>query len=385
MRNWLLPEHIQDLLPPEAARVERARRALLDLFRGHGYQLVVPPLIEYVESLLSGTGQDLELQLFKVVDQLSGRLMGVRADITPQVARIDAHLLNRRGVVRLCYAGSVLRTLPSSMTRTREPLQVGAEIYGHAGPESDVEIQRLMLEALARLGARGVQLDLGHVGIYRALAREAGLDARAESELFRALQAKDAAAIGELTAGVANGAALRRLPQLFGGREVLEEARRGLPPLPAITRALDELAAIARGLEPHVAELTFDLAELRGYHYHSGAVFAAYLPGAPAAVAQGGRYDEVGSAFGRARPATGFSLDLRDFAALLPDEGEAPILAPPDDDAALAARVRELRAAGEVVVVDLPGHADSRDELGCTRELVRVDGSWRVVPRRNGR
>ncbi|HSO07640.1 MAG TPA: ATP phosphoribosyltransferase regulatory subunit [Pelomicrobium sp.] len=382
MRNWLLPEHIQDLLPPAAARLERARRALLDLFRGYGYQLVMPPLIEYVESLLSGTGQDLELEMFKVVDQLSGRLMGVRADITPQAARIDAHLLNRRGVTRLCYAGSVLRTLPSSMTRTREPLQVGAEIYGHAGPESDIEIQRLMLAALACLGAPRVHLDLGHVGIYRALAREAGLSPRAESELFRALQTKDAPLIAELTAKLKNGVAFQRLPQLFGGGEVVEQARRSLPALPEIGRALDELEAIAGGLQPHVDELSFDLAELRGYHYHSGAVFAAYLPGSPAAMAQGGRYDEVGSAFGRARAATGFSLDLRDFAALLPDDQASLILAPAEEDPALAARVQELRAAGEVVIVDLPGHADNRDELGCDRELVRTENGWSVVSRR---
>jgi ATP phosphoribosyltransferase regulatory subunit len=380
MRNWLLPEHIQDLLPPEAARIERARRAVLDLFRAHGYQLVTPPLVEYVESLLSGTGQDLELQMFKVVDQLSGRLLGVRADITPQVARIDAHLLNRRGVTRLCYCGNVLRTVPSSMTRTREPLQLGAEIYGHAGPESDVEIQRLMLAALDALGAGQVQLDLGHVGIYRALVRAAGLDPVAESGLFRALQAKDAPRIGELTGGLSLGNAFRLLPQLCGGREVLDEARRSLPMLPEIGRALGELAAIARGLEGRVAELSFDLAELRGYHYHSGAVFAAYRPGLPAAVAQGGRYDEVGSAFGRARPATGFSLDLRDFAALVEGQEAEPILAPADDDPALDAKVLELRAAGEVVIVDLPGHEDSRGELGCTRELVRGDGGWRVVP-----
>ncbi|MFZ5556387.1 MAG: ATP phosphoribosyltransferase regulatory subunit [Pseudomonadota bacterium] len=381
MRNWLLPEHIQDLLPPEAARVERARRSVLDLFRSHGYELVMPPLIEYVESLLSGTGQDLELQMFKVVDQLSGRLMGVRADITPQVARIDAHLLNRRGVTRLCYAGSVLRTLPSSMTRTREPLQLGAEIYGHAGPESDIEIQRLMLEALVRLGAKRVHLDLGHVGIYRALVRQARLGAQAESDLFRALQGKDAPRVAELTAGLGVAPAFRLLPQLFGGREVLAEARTRLPPLPEVTRALDELEAIAEGLAPHVDELSFDLAELRGYHYHSGAVFAAYLPGSPAAMAQGGRYDEVGEAFGRARPATGFSLDLRDFSALLTDDGSASILAPYSDDPGLAARVRELRAAGEVVIVDLPGHDDSRDELACSREVVRADGGWKVVPR----
>jgi ATP phosphoribosyltransferase regulatory subunit len=385
MRTWLLPEHIQDLLPADAARVERARRALLDLFRCHGYELVTPPLIEHVESLLSGTGQDLDLQMFKAVDQLSGRLLGIRADITPQVARIDAHLLNRRGVTRLCYAGSVLRTLPSSMTRTREPLQVGAELYGHAGPESDVEIQRLMLAALRRLGSDRIHLDLGHVGIYRALVRQAGIGSRAERELFLALQAKNAPLVDELTADMNAGPAFRLLPRLFGGREVLDEAQASLPPLPEIARALDELRVIADGLGPQVDELSFDLAELRGYHYHSGAVFAAYLPGSPAAMAQGGRYDQVGEAFGRARPATGFSLDLRDFAALLGDEDRTAILAPHGEEADLAAVVERLRAAGEVVVVDLPGHEDSRDELDCSRELLRMNGAWKVVARKAGK
>lgn len=385
MRNWILPEYVQDILPPEAARLERARRMLLDLFQVHGYELVMPPLVEYVESLLSGTGRDLELQLVKVVDQLSGRLMGVRADITPQAARIDAHLLNRRGVTRLCYAGSVLRALPANLTGTREPLQVGAEIYGHAGPESDVEIQQLMLKSLALLGAKTVHLDLGHVGVFRALAREGGLADALESDLFRALQAKDVPLVEDLTSGLAApiGRALRLLPELYGGREVLAEARRRLPPLPEIGQALDDLETVADALEPMVGELCFDLAELRGYHYHSGAVFAAYVPGCASAVAQGGRYDEVGSAFGRARPATGFSLDLRQLSPYLPEvQPRTGILAPCLPDPALAKVIESLRAQGEVVVVDLPGHEEFRDELGCDRELKFQDGCWQVLPSR---
>lgn len=384
MRSWILPEFIQDILPPEAARLEQARRMLLDLFEVHGYELVMPPLVEYVESLLSGTGSDLDLQLLKVVDQLSGRLMGVRADTTPQVSRIDAHLLNRQGVARLCYAGSVLRALPSNLTGTREPLQVGAEIYGHAGPESDVEIQQLMLKALRLLGVPPVHLDLGHVGVFRALAREGGVTGALESDLFRALQAKDVSQVEALAAGAPApiAAALRLLPELYGGPEVLDEARRRLPALPEIRRALDELESISSALAPMVGELCFDLAELRGYHYHSGAVFAAYGSGCPSAIAQGGRYDEVGSAFGRARPATGFSLDLRQLSPYLPQPpARSRILAPCSQDPDLVQAIEALRSRGEVVIVDLPGHEAFRNELGCDRELKRLDGRWQVVPR----
>jgi len=381
MDNWLLPEYIEDILPMEARRIEAMRRRVLDLMRGHGYELVVPPMIEYLESLLSGTGRDLDLRMFKLVDQLSGRLMGLRADITPQAARIDAHLLNRRGVTRLCYCGSVVHTLPSGLSGTREPLQVGAEIYGHAGIESDVEIQQLMLEALAAAGISRVQLDLGHVGVLRGLARMAALAPQAESELYRALQAKDVPALRALTAPLGRELreALLALPGLYGRAEVLGEARRRLPPAPEIGRALDDLAALGERLKSSVAELAFDLSEARGYHYHSGVVFAAYAPGSPNALALGGRYDEVGKAFGRARPATGFSADLRALASAAP-AGEAPgaIRAPHRDEPALRERIAALRAAGEVVIVELPGHEDTRDELGCDRELVLSGGEWRI-------
>ncbi|HSD59308.1 MAG TPA: ATP phosphoribosyltransferase regulatory subunit [Burkholderiales bacterium] len=381
MDNWLLPEYIEDILPVEARRIEAMRRRVLDLMRGHGYELVVPPMIEYLESLLSGTGRDLDLRMFKLVDQLSGRLMGLRADITPQAARIDAHLLNRRGVTRLCYCGSVVHTLPSGLSGTREPLQVGAEIYGHAGIESDVEIQRLMLEALAAAGITRVQLDLGHVGVLRGLARMAALAPQAESELYRALQAKDVPALRDLTAPLGRELreALLALPGFYGRAAVLGEARRLLPAAPEIGRALDDLAVLAERLKSSVAELAFDLSEARGYHYHSGVVFAAYAPGSPNALALGGRYDEVGKAFGRARPATGFSADLRALAAAAP-AGEAPgaIRAPHRDDPALRERIAALRAAGEVVIVELPGHENTRDELGCDRELRFVGGEWRV-------
>lgn len=314
MTAWLLPENLEDVLPPEAWRMEDLRRALLDLFRARGYELVIPPLIEYLDSLLTGVGADLDLKTFKLVDQLSGRLMGVRADITPQVARIDAHLLGANAVNRLCYAGSVLHTQPDGFHRSREPIQVGAELYGQAGAAADLEILRLMIDALATGGLRSVQLDIGHVGVYRALAQEARLSREIEHQLFGALQAKDASAVDVLTAGLdaALCDAFAALPQLYGDRSVLNEARGKLPRLPAIDVALDTLEAIDQGLGG--ADVAYDLAELRGYGYHSGVVFAAYSGGRSRAIAQGGRYDEVGRVFGRSRPATGFSLDLRELA-----------------------------------------------------------------------
>ncbi len=379
VRTWLLPEYIEDILPAEAARIERLRRDLLDLFRVHGYELVMPPLLEYVESLLTGTGHDLDLQTFKLVDQLSGRMLGVRADITPQVARIDAHLLNRSGVTRLCYAGSVLRTLPDGMNRTREPLQIGAEVYGHRGIESDLEIQRLLMTALTVARVENVHLDLGHVGVFRGLVRRAKADTALEAELFRAMQAKDVPALERLTRRLPQGErdALAALPELYGGAEVLRIARRRLPAHPEIRAALACLDALHTRLR-EVTPVRFDLAELRGYHYHSGVVFAAYAQGCPNALALGGRYDEVGKAFGRARPATGFSLDLRELAAVSPNGKTRPGIFAPyrPRDVALRRRMAALRARGEAVIEDLPGHSGTRDELACDRRLVRRGGKW---------
>jgi len=382
MRTWALPEYIEDILPAEAARIERLRRAVLDLFEAHGYELVMPPLLEYVESLLTGTGHDLDLRTFKLVDQLSGRMLGVRADITPQVARIDAHLLNRKGVARLCYAGSVLHTLPSGMNRTREPLQIGAELYGHAGIESDVEIQRLLMKALAVARVKECYLDIGHVAIFRALVRRGGVGPELESELFRAMQAKDLPAVTGLTRRLeaATRKALAALPELYGEAEVLGRAARCLPDYPEIRSALAGLQALSEKLRDVARIRCFDLAELRGYRYHSGVVFAAYAGGWPNALALGGRYDEVGKAFGRARPATGFSLDLRELASASPDGARrSAILAPyRPGDAALARAVDQLRARGEIVVDDLPGHAGTRRELGCERQLAKRNGKWIV-------
>ncbi|MDA1118414.1 MAG: ATP phosphoribosyltransferase regulatory subunit [Proteobacteria bacterium] len=314
MMRWLLPEYIEDILPAEAARIERLRRAILDLFAGAGYELVMPPLLEYTDSLLTGTGHDLDVRTFKVVDQLSGRMMGLRADITPQVARIDAHLLNRKGVTRLCYCGSVLHTRPAGPAATREPIQIGAEVFGHAGVESDLEVQRLLCRSLALARVKKLRLDIGHVAVFRSIAHAAKVGAGLEAELFEALQRKDLPSLRGLTRPLdaKTRAALLLLPELYGGAEVLALAEKRLPRLPQLTRALATLRALAKACP---VPASFDLAELRGYHYHSGVVFDAYCEGVAGAVGRGGRYDEVGKAFGRARPATGFSIDLRSLAS----------------------------------------------------------------------
>jgi ATP phosphoribosyltransferase regulatory subunit len=320
MRAWLLPENIEDVLPPKAWKLEEMRRAMLDLFRARGYELVVPPLIEYLGSLLTGAGSDLDLKTFKLVDQLSGRLMGVRADITPQVARIDAHLLGSNAVNRLCYVGSVLHAVPDGVYHSREPIQLGAELYGVAGVEGDLETLRLMLDTLACAALGRSQLDIGHVGIYRALAAESNLSSDAEQSLFEALQSKARDEVARLTGDLHAELrdAMLALTDLYGDASILAEARRRLPGLPAIGQALDTLDTLAGELSGLGVEAVFDLAELRGYGYHSGVVFAAYAGGRSRAVALGGRYDEVGKVFGRARPATGFSLDLRELIEVEP-------------------------------------------------------------------
>jgi ATP phosphoribosyltransferase regulatory subunit len=316
--KWVLPEYLEDILPAEARRIESLRRKILDLFFDKGYELVMPPMLEYVDSLLTGTGHDLELRTFKVVDQLSGRMMGLRADITPQVARIDAHLLNRKGVTRLCYCGSVLHTRPAAPGATREPIQIGAEMYGEAGVEADVEMLEILCRALELGGVKKGRVDIGHVAVFRALAHDADVHGEREAALFEALQRKDLPEIRNLGKSLKAKTrdALLLLPSLYGGAEVLDEAEKKLPALPEIKRALVTLRKLAKACK---FPASFDLAELRGYHYHSGVVFDAYCEGKGAAsfpVARGGRYDEVGKAFGRARPATGFSIDLRTLASL---------------------------------------------------------------------
>ncbi len=379
--RWVLPDHIQDALPSDAHQLETLRRRLLDAFRVRGYQLVMPPLLEYLDSLTTGAGRDLALRTFTLVDQLSGRTMGVRADMTPQVTRIDAHLLNRQGVSRLCYCGSVLHTLPSTLTATREPLQLGAELYGHAGIEADVEILRLLAEVLRLAEVPASRIDIGHVGIFHALAARAGLVPGREEELFDLLQAKDVPELRRVLADVAEPvrSALLALPELYGGPEVLDAAAARLPQDAEITALLDELRRLAAALAD--LPVSFDLADLRGYHYHSGVVFAAYGADSPAALALGGRYDRVGKAFGRARPAVGFSLDLRELVWRLPTSTAiaGAVLAPLDGDAALAEEVAMLRARGEIVVTALPGHDGTWNEAGCDRQLVKRGDRWAVV------
>lgn len=377
-RRWLLPEAIEDVLPRDAQHIEALRRRLLDEFTRHGYDYVMPPLLEYIESLLAGSGSDLDLRTFKLVDQLSGRSMGVRADITPQVARIDAHLLNRKGVTRLCYCGSVLHTLPAGFNVTREPLQIGAELYGHAGLEADIEIIRLLALTLQLCGIETSRIDLGHVAVFRALVEQSGLSQEAELELFSALQAKDVPTIRYLVADVAEPArsALLALPELHGDSSVIDRAERTLPPTPAIVSALADLRRLAASFSD--LPLGFDLADLRGYHYHSGVAFAAYCHGSPGAIALGGRYDDVGRAWGRPRPATGFSLDLREVARLSVAEvcTRSAILAPWSDDENLQIEISRLRALGECVMVALPDHDGSWREAGCDRVLLRRDSQW---------
>jgi ATP phosphoribosyltransferase regulatory subunit len=320
MRKWVLPEYVDDILPDEAEAIERLRRTLLDHFAAHRYRLVQPPLIEHLDSLLTGTGHDLDIQTFKVVDPLSGRLLGVRADITPQVTRIDAHLLNEPGVTRLCYAGSVLRTAPSGLAQAREVLQIGAELYGDADIGADREVLGLLLSSLAAVGVEALHLDLGHVGVYRALANGAHIAGNAsDSDLFTALRNKDVPGIAALTARLQPvwRDAFAILPTLYGpADEVLSSARERLPDTPAIAVALTALATLSASAAPQVEALHIDLADLRGYHYQTGASFSVFTAGEPNAIGRGERYDGIGKAFGRARPATGFTLDLRQLAAL---------------------------------------------------------------------
>ena len=334
MRNWLLPEYVEDILPDEALHIEIMRRQIIDLLFVHGYQLVIPPMLEYVESLLSGSGSDMDLRIFKVIDQLSGRMMGLRADMTPQVARIDAHLLNCEGITRLCYANSVLHTVPFGLTQTREPLQVGAELYGHSGLDSDLEVQRLMLQCLSIANVCNIHLDLGHVAVFRSLIKHADISRELETELFAILQAKDVSTLKEICLGLEKNTceALMLLPELYGDKKVLVEAYKHLPDYSEIRVALDELSTIAEQLK----------------------------------------------AFGRARPATGFSMDLREISRLV-NSGVYPkaIRAPfQGKSKALELKIEQLRHAGQIVVMELPGQKN--ESLDCDRQLVLDNGEWVV-------
>ena len=385
-RHWLLPDGVDELLPEQAGRLERLRRRLLDLYATWGYELVITPFIEYLESLLTGAGKDLEHQTFKLTDPLSGRLLGVRADITPQAARIDAHQLRREEPVRLCYMGSVLRAFSDGFSTTRSPLQIGVELYGHAGVESDLEVLCLMMATLETAGVENLFVDLGHVGIFRGLARQAELDALQEQSLFEALQRK---AVPEIETLVQEFALAGELAEMFlalaglnGKAEVLVQAERVLAAAsPEVREAVDYLRRAGERLQSCLPELPvhYDLAELRGYQYQNGLVFAAFVPGSGKEIARGGRYDRIGGKFGRARPATGFSADLKTLmrfgGAGVEPVGER-VFAPWEGDEALDRAIAELRAAGVTVVRELPGQQGDARAMECTHELVCREGRW---------
>jgi ATP phosphoribosyltransferase regulatory subunit len=379
MSAWVLPDHIADVLPFEARHIEEIRRDLLDMARCYGYELVMPPLLEHLESLLSGTGEALDLQTFKLVDQISGRMMGLRADSTPQVARIDAHLLNRQGVARLCYCGPVLHTRPGAPHATREPLQFGAEIYGHRGLEADLEVLTLAIDALQAAQVNGLSVDMADARIVHALVKAAELDIAQQTQIQAALAAKDASEIRDITRNspAAPAQALQQLTQLYGDVKMLAQARKALPDLPGIGDALTHLEWLASHVEGH--SITFDLADLRGYAYYSGAQFSLYAPGATDAVARGGRYDEVGSIFGRKRPAVGFSLDIKALSSVAAARPlRAAIRAPWGEAADLRSAIAALRRQGETVVCVLPGHESEVDEFLYDRELLQAAGQWIV-------
>jgi ATP phosphoribosyltransferase regulatory subunit len=385
--RWLLPDGVEDILPPLAGQIESLRRDVMDTCQRWGYQLVIPPLIEYLESLFTGTGHDLELQTFKLTDQLTGRMMGVRADMTPQAARIDAHTLGDEGITRLCYAGHVLHTRPQHMLTGRTPIQAGCELFGSTSEAADLEVISLMLEALRVSGLRRVHLDLAHVSIYESLITEAGFDRNTEETVFDAMARKSVPELdrllGDCEPGSA-GARLRELARVSGGVDALAAARRILGGASsALDAALEQLARVVEMLERDYPEVSlgFDFCELRGYNYHTGLVFAAYVPGHGDSVAKGGRYDAIGSDFGRARPATGFSLDIRALVAL----GEraynrfGAIWAPADEDTALEGVISGLRMT-ETVIRALPEDTDANPAArGCDRQLVKRDGKWVVV------
>ena len=389
--SWLLPDGIEEILPEEAKHLENLRRKLLELFACWGYDLVIPPFIDFLDSLLTGSGHDLDLQTFKLTDQISGKMLGVRADMTPQVARMDAHNLKHEWPTRLCYVGTILHTRGDPLEKTRSPMQIGAELFGHAGKESDVEAICLMLEMLAVTGLQNVHLDLGHVGIYRALSKQADLSEQQESELFDVLQRKARPELAELMASFPIDDDLKgmflKLPELNGGKDIIAKAQTVfLKANDDVKLALADLVAIAEKLAARFPSLpiSFDLAELRGYHYHTGMVFAAFIPSVGREIARGGRYDNIGAIFGRARPATGFSADLKLLSALSKQSYHVAqrelIFAPYSDDAALNEKIRDLRAQQQAVVQQLPGQTGSAIDLGCTSILEYDNQNWVVRP-----
>ncbi len=387
--SWILPEGIEEILPPRAEQLDKLCRDIIDLYASWGYQLVIPPMIEYMDSLLTGTGKDLDLQLFKLTDQMSGRLMGVRADTTPQVARIDAHNLKRTVPTRLCYLGTVLHTRPEDTGGNRSPLQVGAELYGHKGIESDIEVLCLMIETINKAGIEKIHVDLGHVGIYNNLVQLAKLDDELEMELFDVLQRKAMPELDDMiSAGSLSGEAGQMFKALItsnGSINDFNEARVFFDSISTeIKDCLDELQNIIELVSKRMPEVTldFDFSELRGYRYHTGIVFTAYVSGHGQGIAFGGRYDDIGSAFGRARPATGFSTDIKTLLGLskLEAENSMGIYAPCSNEPGQLESINNLRNQGEIVICELPGQSDTPEDMSCDRQLEYKDGQWTVVP-----
>ena len=387
--RWILPDGIEEMLPPQAQALEQLRRNLLDLYKSWGYQLVMPPFVEFLDSLLTGTGSDLDLQTFKLTDQVTGRQMGIRADIAPQAARLDAHQLHCDHPSRLCYMGTVLRTRPDGFAGSRSPLQIGAELYGHAGVESDVEVLRLMIRSLEMSGIEKIHLDLGHVGIYRGLAQAAGLNETQEAALFDALQRKAGAEISTLLAAFdippPQAKIFNALADL-NGDDAIERAQKLLSGAgEGVRQALDYLQRVAEQVRYWLPELPlhFDLAELRGYHFHTGVVFAAFVPGQGQEIARGGRYDAIGEVFGRARPATGFSADLKrlyQLGSLAENDWSVEcVLAPWSEDSTLQQKIDALRAEGYSVISLLPGQRGGAAEMGCNKILQLVEGVWQLA------
>jgi ATP phosphoribosyltransferase regulatory subunit len=376
-----LPDHIADVLPSEARHIEELRRLCLDTARVFGYELVIPPLIEHIESLLSGTGSTLDLQTFKMVDQLSGRTLGLRVDTTPQVARIDAHLLNRAGVTRLCYCGPTLHTRAPGPYATREPLQLGAEIYGHAGLEADLEILQLALQCLQVSGISSFHVDLSDARILPALLRGQGLASSQQEAIGQALSGKDISAMRRIGASLPTSLceALVALVQLYGGLDVLDRAEEIFKDWPEVLLALSQMRWLATHI--HGNQVSIDLADLRGATYYSGPRFAVFVPEASDALVRGGRYDEVGALFGRKRPAAGFSLDIKALVSLIQRPvPQAAIRAPWGEDEGLHQSITQLRQQGHTVVCMLPGHDSEVDEFHCDRELVLLKGQWTLQP-----
>lgn len=385
--HWVLPQGIDEALPEHAARLEILRRDLLNLYATWGYEMVIPPFIDHIESLLTGTGHDLDLQTFKLIDQVSGRTLGVRADMTPQVARIDAHRLNRDVPTRLCYMGTVLHARPDSFGGTRSPLQVGAELYGHAGVESDAEILGLMLNTFSVAGVENIYLDLGNVDIFKGLAKQAQLTSEDEARLFEMLQRKAIPEIEELLSELKIDNDVRKmlaiLAELNGDVSVLKTAREKLAKADAaVHAAIDYLEKTAELVMARFDKVgfNFDLAELHGYHYQTGVVFAAFVPGSGEAIARGGRYDDIGQIFGRARAATGFSTDLKLLDNLTTRQFEKTdrVFASAENDAALKQKITELRSQGVCVVEQLAGQNGDAKAMQCNQCLKLVDGQWQV-------